>query len=189
MKKMNPQQKRTPAMLVKLVTELAQTANISESARRCGISRWLAVSWYAKSLEGTLLAPNTVALDDNEDPLPLHVAWDAALEVATDYLEKVAFNLATGYKEPIFYQGRRSYELDPDTMEMVPVAMTKYSERLIEVLLKARRPDVYRERHEVAHKGAGGVLLIPSNPVDPEEWAKAVEKYQAKGRGEPPKKK
>lgn len=70
-------------------------------------------------------------------------AFEDAREDATDSLELEARRRATeGVEEPVFQGG--------DLVGHV----TKYSDRLLEQMLKAHRPDKFRERYE--HTGAGG---------------------------------
>ena len=67
----------------------------------------------------------------------LAAAWDAAIEAGTDKLEDEARRRALeGVSEPVFWKGEQ-------------VALVrKYSDLLLIFLLKARRPDKYRERSE-----------------------------------------
>ncbi len=177
--------KLNPDRLVRLVAALAETANVSEAARRVRISRWLAYQWYRRSKNND---PGFGVLIDDEHVLPLHEAWDAALEVGTDRLEAVATMLATGYQDPLTYQGQITTEKVWDELLDCyverPVTITKYSERMLEILLKARRPEAYRERHEhhMTGKAAGGVLVVPGI-ADPAAWEKAAAAQQEDVRG------
>jgi hypothetical protein len=79
-------------------------------------------------------------------------AWDAALEMSTQKLERVAFERAAeGWDEPVFYNGIECG------------AKRRFSDTLAIFLLKARRPEVYRERHEITHSGevTNTVLYLP----------------------------
>ncbi len=67
-------------------------------------------------------------------------AWKAAWEAGTDALELEAMRRAgLGYEEPVWYQGNQVG------------TVRKFSDRLMELMLKARRPERYRERYEVTH--------------------------------------
>ena len=69
-------------------------------------------------------------------------AWDAALEAGTDALEDEARRRAhDGVEEPVHYKGE------------VCGTIRRYSDLLLIFLLKARRPDKYRERTSVDHSG------------------------------------
>ena len=67
-------------------------------------------------------------------------AWELAYEAGTDAFEDVGRQRAVaGVARPVFYQGVQVGE----TIEA--------SDRLLELFLKARRPEKYRERVDVQH--------------------------------------
>lgn len=76
--------------------------------------------------------------------------WEDAVEAGIDLLEDEALRRAKdGTERPVYHQG-------------VQVGtIREYSDRLLELLLRARRPEKYRERHEVRHAGHEGGPLIP----------------------------
>jgi len=75
-----------------------------------------------------------------EDP-QFAALYQHALELATDDLEAEARRRAvTGVTRPVFYQGE------------VCGAIQEYSDTLLTQLLKANRPEKYRERYEVTGK-------------------------------------
>lgn len=90
------------------LARLAETCNVSESARTAGISRSAAYAWR------------------DEDPA-FAADWEAAEEEAVDMLEKVA----------------RDRAIDG-------------SDRMLEILLKAHRPEKYVERLRQEHTGKNG---------------------------------
>lgn len=167
--------KRTPENLALLVETLRSTANVSAAARAVGISRCLAYEWRQLSEDDGGIE---VTLTCGE-ALPLHEAWDDALEEATDALEGTARMLANGYRKVLTHQGHVTRRWCDDRLEWVEETITEYSEKLLEMLLKARRPEVYRERRDVRHSGQvkSGVLVVPAS-VSPEEWAKAAFQHQ-----------
>jgi len=82
-----------------------------------------------------------------EDP-EFAKAWDDALDEAASTLENEAWRRATeGVEEPIV--GR--VERDRDG---VVAHVRKYSDSLLTTLLKAHRPEKYRERYEHELRGA-----------------------------------
>lgn len=106
------------------LTALAQTANITESARLAKITRQR-------------------AYDLRESSEEFRQAWGDALEQACDGLELEARRRAErGVSKAIFYKGK------PIGTEI------NYSDTLMIFLLKAHRPEKYRERFE--HSGPGG---------------------------------
>lgn len=107
-----------------------------------------------------------------------------AIEEAADRIEGEAFRRAVeGYDEPVIYQGMTTTVIDKDTGEEKQLVVRKYSDALLQTILKGARPEKYRENHKVEHSGAaGGVLVIPA-AVDPAAWAKTVAEQQAKYAG------
>lgn len=74
--------------------------------------------------------------------------WDEALQEGIDLLEAEAHRRAfQGVEEDIYYQGA------------VCGTVRKYSDSLTQFLLKAHRPDKYRERSQVDQNVSGGMSL------------------------------
>ena len=111
------------ARRARFIAALGETGNVAEAARRVGIGRTCA---YAARQADPAFAD----------------AWDAAIDDATDRLEAEARRRALdGVEEPVFYQGK-------------PVGtIRRYSDRLLVVLLRAYRPERYREKTEVENRG------------------------------------
>lgn len=110
--------------------------------------------------------------------------YNIAIEEAADRIEGEAFRRAVeGYDEPVIYQGMPTTIVDGVTGEQKQLTVRKYSDALMQTLLKGARPDKYRDNHKVEHVGgAGGVLVVPA-PVDPVEWFKVAQAQQAKYAG------
>jgi hypothetical protein len=114
--------KLTPHAREKFLAHLSKTANVTESAKVIGMSR-----------QGVYDARDT-------DP-SFRRAWDQAVEIATDTLEQEARRRALdGWDEPVFYRGEEIGRV------------RQYSDRMLELLLKANRPRKFVERHEVTGK-------------------------------------
>lgn len=78
-------------------------------------------------------------------------AMDSAGEDATDLLEREALRRATeGTVRPVYYKGEECG------------GVREYSDTLTALLLKARRPDKYRENQKIEHSGPGGGAI----PID-----------------------
>ncbi len=111
---------------IAFLEELSKTGNVSASARMAGISR---VTAYANR-------------ESNEEFAAL---WDDAIEIATDALELEARRRALeGTIKPVFYQGVSCGQIQ------------EYSDTLMIFLLKAHRPDKFREQSSVEVTGKGG---------------------------------
>ena len=106
------------------VAALAETGIVRLAAEAAGVHRGVAYRWRREDAD-------------------FREAWDAAREEASDALEAEAWRRAVaGVRRPVFWQGEEVGEV------------VEYSDRLLELLLKARRPDVFRERSTVTHEGA-----------------------------------
>lgn len=98
---------------------LTETANVSESCKKAGISRQTAYR-HRRAYEGFA----------NE--------WDEALGMGVGTLEDEAVRRARdGVEESVFYKGE------------IVGQVRKYSDTLLIFLLKSHKPDTYRERREI----------------------------------------
>lgn len=76
--------------------------------------------------------------------------WQDAIEDGSDLIEDEALRRAVdGVQEPVVSQGRIAKN-DDGTLLYV----RKYSDTLMTQILKARRPEKYRERFEATHAGS-----------------------------------
>lgn len=118
--------------------ELALTGNVSAAAKKAKIDRGYAYEFKA--------------LAESASPKPEAVtfakAWDTALEVAIDALELEARRRAMeGVQEPAgWYQGVAGGKVQ------------RYSDTLLIVLLKAHRPEKYRENLQLTGANGGPVV-------------------------------
>lgn len=80
------------------------------------------------------------------------LAWHDVDEATTQRMEREAFRRAVdGFKSDVLYKGS------------VVGSETKYSDTLLIFLLKARRPEKYRENVRIEHGGTIGVDLSSSS--------------------------
>lgn len=78
------------------------------------------------------------------------VAWNDAMEEAADLLEAEAWRRAyDGWEEPVY--GRVGKDRDGQVG-----LVRKYSDSLMQTLLKGHKPEKYRERQNIEHTGKGG---------------------------------
>jgi len=111
---------RTPVKDAKFFELIAGGATISDACRSVGYTR------------------SSVYLYKADDP-KFADAWDEANENAIERMEREADRRAVeGYDKPVFHMG---VEVGTER---------KFSDTLLIFRLKAKRPDVYRERAEVA---------------------------------------
>ena len=84
-------------------------------------------------------------------------AWDDAYETGTDVLEDEAKRRAVdGVQEPVIYQGKLSMTKD-DKGNDIPLTVRKYSDTMLIFMLKGRRPEKFKDRHEHTGKGGGPI--------------------------------
>ena len=128
---------------------LAQTSNVSEAARGAGLTRVQVCKIYE--------------IDEK-----FAMAWRTAIDEAVDDLEHEARRRALdGTEEPVFYQGKEC------------ARVRRYSDSLMLALLKAERPEKYKDRvaSELSGELRGGVLAVPQ-AMDPVAWAEIAVEYQ-----------
>lgn len=108
---------------------LAECASVTKAAESIGITRQRLYE--------------VKAVDE-----PFSVEWESAVEQGTDSLEDEAWRRAVeGVEDPVYFMGTRV-----DTVR-------KYSDGLLTLLLKSRRPDKYRERTSTELTGKDGKPL------------------------------
>lgn len=107
-----------------------------------------------------------------------------AIEEAADRIEAEAFRRAVdGYDEPVIYQGMPTTVIDPVTGEERMLTIRKFSDTLMQTMLKGARPEKYRDNHKVEVSGSGGGVLIVPGVIDPDAWAAAAKTQQARFAG------
>jgi hypothetical protein len=119
---------------------LARTGNVTRSAEAVGVAR------------------QNIYLARDADP-EFKKAWDEAIDAGMDDLEgEVLRRARDGIPEPVVSGGRVVMVPDPENPNGPPVPLTirKYSDTLAVTLLKAHRPEKYRDRSAVEHTGRDG---------------------------------
>lgn len=96
--------------------------------------------------------------------------WDQAVEFATDALEEAArIRAVDGVSKPVYQQ-----------KELVGY-VTEYSDTLLVQLLKAKRPNEFRENVSLNADVKGGVLVVPG-VASADAWEAAAGANQAEHR-------
>lgn len=116
----------TEAWQERFIAALRNSGNVRASCQAAGVERSTAYRAYMASPE-------------------FAGRWDEALEEAVDTLEAAAWSRARDgvvRHEPIMYQGEKVAEK----------VITEYSDSLMTLLLKAHRPERFRERFDVEIK-------------------------------------
>ncbi len=114
----------------RFLEDFAKTGNVTESAHKVGVSR-------------------QTVYDRRAADHDFEAAMDSAEQCAVDALEHEARRRAVkGTLEPVFYQGAKCG------------AVRRYSDSLLTLLMKAGRPEKYRENATVRHESSVGVVPI-----------------------------
>jgi hypothetical protein len=120
-----------------------------------------------------------------EDPWFERMEVEASLE-SKDNLEAEAYRRAVqGVDEPVIFQGMVTTVFDPVSGMDKALTVKKYSDPLLQMLLKAADPDKYRENQKVSveHGGAVGVLVVPGVAQDLKSWEAVAREQQARFAG------
>lgn len=116
--------KRTDTREDRFLTVLRETCNVSEAAKAAGVGRRTVYEW-------------------RDADTAFRSSWDEAEQEAADKLEREAWRRAVeGTDKPITFQGA------------ITATYKEYSDRMLELLLKAHRPEKFKERVSTEHTGA-----------------------------------
>lgn len=109
--------------------ELARRGIVSDACKAAGIARPTAYEWRDADAE-------------------FAKAWTEALEVAIERAEAEAYRRGVeGWDEPVY--GRVAKDQDGEIG-----TIRRHSDAMLNLILKANKPDKYRERTDVHHSGA-----------------------------------
>lgn len=124
---------RTDRARETFLATLAECCNVTEACRAAHIGRVTAYEWRAAE-------PDFAA------------AWESAVDEAADKLEREAWRRAVeGTDKPVTFQGT------------ITATYKEYSDRMLELLLKAHRPDKFKERVANEHSGSMTLNVLPED--------------------------
>ena len=176
----NEPRQPTPEQISELSTELLGECDIPTSTRLAEFLlhlREVPNVTRAAALVG--LTPGSVRYHKKSKP-EFSRLWEEAVEQSIDLMEQIAHAKAFyGTAKPIIHQGQPTYQrdftaqvVDPDTGllkyvepheapfkrdtngDLIPMVVHEMSDALITFLLKAHRPEKYRERSDVNVTGS-----------------------------------
>jgi hypothetical protein len=122
-------EKKSLELMEKFCQVLRSGKSVSSAAESIGIARRTAFEWKASDPE-------------------FHKAWTDALEAGTDKMEQEAYRRAVDG-----YVGRPFQTKEGDLIEMI-----EYSDTLMSLMLKGRRPDVYGDKTKIAGHDGGALF-------------------------------
>lgn len=154
--------KFTPAIQTLFLKVLEDTASPKKAAEVCGVSRELTYTYREKDPE-------------------FKRRWDAAIQVALDGLLEEGYRRAVvGIEEPVVFQGQISTKVDPASGEERAVTVRKHSDRLLEVLLKWRYPQMADKLSvKVEDTGLSPDSLMKMSSEDRQALTALLGKYHA----------
>jgi hypothetical protein len=119
----------TPSRKAAFIAKLSDYGVVRYACEQSGVARGLAYTWR------------------DDDP-EFAADWAEAIETATDAMEQEAIRRGVlGYEKPIYGKGKG------DEGMVVVGVVTEYSDRLLELMLKANRGQKFRERVDVQTSG------------------------------------
>lgn len=100
-------------------------------------------------------------------------AWAEIEESTTEEMEREAYRRAVdGWIE------REEFAADGEGNQVLTLRVRKWSDNLLMFMLKARRPDVYREQHKIEVSGLDGAPIAAEiSTVTPKEAADAAHDF------------
>lgn len=145
----------------------ALTGNVSEAARQADIDRTTPYGWR----------------DADQD---FAAAWEVAEQESIDRLELEARRRAHDGVERLKVSGGKVVTYTTEDGREVPIVEREYSDTLMVLLLKAHRPEKYRERSSMEVSGPGGGPIESRTEVSPELVAGALRILGEGGGGAAP---
>lgn len=177
-----------PVSEFQLTEEMMQGLNMRDTLKRTRQAAFLrAFAIRGVTLDGLKAANIPRSSFDSwksTDPWFEGMCWQA-LEEAKDRIEAEAHRRAVdGYDELVIYQGMPTEIEDPHTGQKRLLTVRKYSDALLQTLLKGARPDKYRENHKIEHTGqvTQGVLVVPG-AISVADWSEQARIQQEKFAG------
>lgn len=144
-----------------------------------GISYTTLKYWLQSSKDGVPGDKYDVYLieDDDAPPQRFHDAYDEAEKIGVDRIERAAFQMSLGQREPLVFQGRQMFRHDPEMVALygyectqtylldkygapVPETIIKQDPDMIRFILKSRKPEIYGNKTTVDMNVRGGVLVV-----------------------------
>lgn len=166
--------KKTADNALRYLDMLAETGNLSAAAESIDITPSTATAWrkddgFKITIEG-------------EEYTFAELCQEASNMFADKVEAEVVRRAVEGYDEPIVYKGQIMSEFDEETGKFKPITVKKFSDRLLEVLIKGQKPKYAGDAQVQINAGEGsGVLVVPAG-VDTDSWSEQIKAHQADAR-------
>jgi len=166
--------KKTVDNALRYLDSLAESGNYSAAARTIDITTSTANAWRKDDGWKILL--------EGEEYTFGELCVQAQAIFADSVEAEVVRRAVDGYDEPVVYKGQIMSEIDPVTGKHTAVTVKKFSDRLLEILLKGQKPKYSGDTQVNINAGEnGGVLVVPES-VSPDAWSKVIKDQQADAR-------
>lgn len=135
-----------------------------------------------KKAAETIGVPRVTVFDRKAKDPEFRKRWEAAMEIALDAMMDEGYRRAVlGVDEPVIYQGQLATYKDKVSGEDSPLTVKRYSDRLLEVLLKHRYGDEMadRLRIKVDDTGLSVDALMKMSSEDRQALTALLGKYHA----------
>jgi hypothetical protein len=166
---MGDRPRRVSARKRRFLKAIASMPNVSAAARAAGVARGTPYRWAEE--------------DEN-----FKAAWEEAEQEGIDRLEAEAWRRAhDGDIDYVVSQGKLVYITDEASGERKPLVKRVRSDALMTLLLKAHRPERYRDRQSIEHSGPGGAPIRQEVKADvsPEFVAAVLGHLRDAGHADP----
>lgn len=166
--------RKTVDNALRYLDNLAVNGTHASASKAIGISTGTASAW--RKDDGF-----RITMEDEE--YTFKQLCEQAMGIFADGIEEEVYRRAvTGYEEPVVYKGMVMTEVDEETGLHKPVTVTKFSDRLLEIMLKGQKPKYAGESQININAGENsGVLVVPA-AVDNASWAEQIKKHQEPAR-------
>lgn len=166
--------RKTVDNALRYLDNLAVTGTHAAASASIGISTGTASAWRKD---------DGFRMEIEEESYTFQQLCEQALGIFADNIESEVYRRAvTGYEEPVVYKGMVMTEVDEETGLHKPVTVTKFSDRLLEIMLKGQKPKYNGESQININAGENsGVLVVPAG-VDTDSWSEQIKKHQEPAR-------
>lgn len=181
--------KCTPDRMLAIIKQLSKIPCVKDACEMHGVTYHSVRLWLTKSRLGTpgdgfdiVMNPD----DDEEEHVTMrfHDAYDEALKMGSDTILSATIKRALGYREPLSYQGRVIYKLDPDMVRLgitdgpdaylydanghpIPESVERQDPDLMMFLLKGLKPETFGNKTKVEVDGKiSGVLVVAQKAIN-----------------------
>lgn len=166
--------RKTVDNALKYLDTLAETGNHSAAARAIDIAVGTAYAWRKDT-------DWVIKLEDEE-----YTFADLCVQAESIFADSVEAEVVRraveGYDEPIVYKGQIMTQVNQKTGKHEVVTVKKFSDRLLEVLIKGQKPKYAGDNQVNIHAGTNGGVLVVPNSVDTDSWSELIKQQQEAAR-------